>query len=71
MKMVNYVVDGGDGNEIICDTKQQAIKIAQTLANKTGEIIPIQRWFRPDRDSDLEIDDYFELNIKPNKKGGK
>ena len=69
MKMVDYVADGGDGNEIICNTKQQAIKVAQMLANETGETIPIQRWFRPDRDSDLELDDSFELNIKPNKEG--
>lgn len=67
MKMVDYMVDGGDGEEEFCNTKQEAIKIAQQLANEKNEAILIYRWARPDRYSDFEIDEGFELCIKPMK----
>ena len=68
MKMTDYVVDSGDGEEELCNTKQQAIKQAQKLANERKETITVYRWFRPDRDSDLELDEGFRLYVKPNKK---
>ena len=64
--MVDYVVDGGDCEEEIYDTKRQAIKRAQELADEKKESIAIYRWFRPDRDSDLELDEGFRLYIEPN-----
>lgn len=65
MKMVDYMVDGGEMEEEFCDTKQEAIKIAQQLANKKNKTISIYRWARPDKYSDLEIDEGFRLYIEP------
>jgi hypothetical protein len=66
MKMVDYVVDGGDFREEVYDTKRQAIKRAQELANEKKETMSIYRWVRPDRDSDLELDEGYRLYIEPN-----
>lgn len=66
VKMVDYVVDGGDFREEIYDTKRQAIKRAQELANERKETITIYRWFRPDRYSELELDESFRLHVEPN-----
>ena len=66
MKMVDYVVDGGDGEEEIYGTERQAIKRAQELANEKKETMPIYRWVRPNRDSDLELDEWYRLYIEPN-----
>lgn len=65
MKMVDYVIDKGDGEEEICGTKREAVKIAQTVANKRNKSIRVQRWFRPDQYSDLEIDEWFDLVVDP------
>ena len=66
MKMVDYVVDSGDGEEEIYGTERQAIKRAQELANEKKETMPIYRWVRPDMDSDLELDEWYRLYIEPN-----
>lgn len=63
--MRDYVVDAGDGAEMLYSTKREAIKAAQKLANECGEPISIWSWVRPDRDSDLEFDEGFELVINP------
>lgn len=61
----DYMIDGGDGEEEFCNTKREAIKIAQQLANEKNETIPIYRWTRPDRYSEPEIDEGFRLYIEP------
>lgn len=60
------MVDGGIDAEEIYATERQAIKRAQELANKKKETVPIYRWARPDRDSDLELDEWYRLYIEPN-----
>ena len=66
--MRDYVVDGGDGAEMLYSTKRGAIKAAQELADKSGEPISIWSWYRPDRDDDLVFDEGFELVISPKEK---
>lgn len=61
MKMVDYTIDGDE----ICDNKSIAIKRAQKRANEKHQPMLIQRWARPDRYSDLEIDENFTMWVKP------
>lgn len=64
MKMVDYVVDGGEGEEEIFPTKNQAIRRAKRLAKEKHEAIRILRWARADKWSDLELDEGFDLIIE-------
>lgn len=52
MKRVDYVVDGGEGEEEIFDTKREAIRRTKQLAEEKNEPIRILRWARPDKWSD-------------------
>jgi len=72
MKMVDYVVDGGDGEEELYDTKREAIRAAQRLAKEQRRPIDVFRWFRPTRDDDMELDEDFRLTVAfiPNNKKG-
>lgn len=65
--LVDYVVDGGDGEEEIYNTKREAIRAARRLAKEQGQPIAIYRWTRPTRDDDMELDEDFKLTI--NEKG--
>jgi hypothetical protein len=65
MKLVDYVVDNGDGQEELYSTKREAISAAKRLAKETGEPIPIYRWHRPSKYDDMEIDEGFRLTIEP------
>lgn len=67
MRMVDYVVDGGDGEEELFPTKREAVRAAQKLAKEQGQPITIFRWTRPTRDDDMELDEWFRLTI--NEKG--
>ena len=64
MKMVDYVVDGGEGEEEIFHTKNQAIRRAKQIAKEKHEAIRIYRWARADKWSDMEIDEGFNLIVK-------
>lgn len=57
MKAKDYMVDGGDGREVFCSTLREATKVAEKLSREQKRGIYIYRWVRPDRWSDLEIDD--------------
>ena len=64
-RLVDYVVDGGDGEEELFNTKREAIKRARELSKEKGEPIRIQRWHRPyGLDSDMEIDEGFDLVVR-------
>ena len=65
MKLVDYIVDNGDGQEELYLTKREAISAARRLAKETGEPISIYRWYRPSRYDDMEIDEGFRLTIEP------
>lgn len=65
--LVNYVADGGDGEEEGYDTKREAIRAAKRLAKEKGEPINVWRWVRPTLDDDMEFDEGFRLVI--NEKG--
>lgn len=64
MKMVDYVVDGGEGEEELFPTKSQAIRRANQLAKEKHEAIRILRWSRADKWSDMELDEGFDLIIE-------
>lgn len=70
MKRVDYVVDGGEGEEEIFGDKRGAIKRAHELADLKNETIRVLRWFRPDQYSDLELDEGFDLEVSPKDKEG-
>jgi hypothetical protein len=65
MKLVDYVVDNGDGQEELYPTKREAISAAKRHAKETGEPIPIYRWHRSSKYDDMEIDEGFRLTIEP------
>lgn len=64
IRLVDYVVDGGDGEEELYNTKREAIRAARRLAKEQGRPIDIWRWTRPTRDDDMELDEGFRLTIK-------
>lgn len=66
MKLVDYIVDGGDGAEELYDTKREAVRAAQRLANELRQPIDVWRWSRPTRDDDMELDEGFRLTVEPN-----
>ena len=66
MKLVDYIVDNGDGEEEIYPTKREAIRAAKRYAREKGEPAAVYRWFRPTRDDDMELDEGFRLTVEPN-----
>lgn len=56
MKRTDYVVDGGDGGEVICRTLREAKKVAADLSRKQKRGIYIYRWYKGSCD-DMEMDD--------------
>lgn len=66
MKLVDYIVDGGDGAEELYDTKREAVRAAQRLANELRQPIDVWRWSRPARDDDMQLDEAFRLTVEPN-----
>lgn len=66
MKLVDYIVDNGDGEEEIYQTKREAIRAAKRHAIEKGEPVAVYRWFRPTRDDDMELDEGFRLTVEPN-----
>ena len=66
MKLVDYIVDNGDGEEEIYPTKREAIRAAKMYAKERGEPVAVYRWFRPTRDDDMELDEGFRLTVEPN-----
>lgn len=56
MKKIDYMIDGGDGEEIICNTLREAKKVAADLSRKQKRGIYIYRWYRGTCD-DMEMDD--------------
>lgn len=63
--MVDYVVDGGEYEEELFATKREAMKRAQQVANEKGEPIYVYRWARPDRESDMELDEGGITIVEP------
>jgi hypothetical protein len=72
IRLVDYVVDGGDGEEELYNTKREAVRAAQRLAKEQRRPISVYRWSRPTRDDDMELDEGFRLTVAfiPNNKKG-
>ena len=66
MKLVDYIVDNGDGEEEIYPTKREAIRAAMKYAREKGEPVAVYRWFRHARDDGMELDEEFRLTVEPN-----
>lgn len=63
-KRVNYVVDKGDDNEEIYDTKRQALARGQVLADERHETILVYRWVRGTC-GDMELDEGGTVEVQP------
>lgn len=66
-KRVDYMVDGGELEEEFFNTKRDALKRAQALANERRQKVYVYRWARG-ACNDFEIDEGGTVEVLPQNK---